>query len=57
MPLIRKLYKSGNSRHATLPRDYLKVYERKYGVLPSEVSMEVSDSTLTIKLMPPQNKR
>ena len=48
MPLIRKLFKIGNSHGITLPADWLQYFEETEGKTVKKVSIEV-DGELRIR--------
>jgi antitoxin component of MazEF toxin-antitoxin module len=48
MPLVRKIVKIGSSRGITLPEDWLRWLEIKFGEKPEAVLIEV-DEELRIK--------
>ena len=48
MPLVRKIVKIGSSRGITLPEDWLRWLEMKFGEKPEAVLIEV-DEELRIK--------
>jgi antitoxin component of MazEF toxin-antitoxin module len=48
MPLVRKIIRVGTSRGITLPEDWLKWLEMRFGEAPKEVFVEV-DEELRIK--------
>jgi antitoxin component of MazEF toxin-antitoxin module len=47
MPLIRKIWKQGNSYCITLPRDWLESFKSPTGELPKVAAMDVN-TALTI---------
>jgi len=42
MPIERKVIKIGNSRAVTIPDDWLRFYEKKYGKPITSVIMELN---------------
>ncbi len=55
LTLIKKLYKSGNSWHITLPLHWIKAKTVETGEFPKEVRMEVN-SDITITTIPKRRK-
>ena len=57
MPLIlvKKIYKSGNSYHITIPMHWLRSKEMLLGKFPTSVKMEVN-SDIVITAVPERRK-
>lgn len=49
MPIIRPLFKSGSSWHATIPMTWLKRIKEKLGVMPKSIMYVEQGDDLVVK--------
>jgi len=50
---IKRLYKSGGSRHVTIPKDWLNALKSKFGSVVEQVSITEIDDDLLVKAVRP----
>ena len=52
MPIIRKVYKHGNSKAISIPKSWLDLIEREWGKPVREVAMEINDHIMIQAIKP-----
>jgi len=56
MKVIRPLFKSGSSWHATIPMTWLKFIKARLGFMPEKIMYEEQGDDLVIKAVKPEDK-